>query len=241
MNLPILMYHRILPEKDKTDLTVTVKQFKQQMHYLKNKGFTSISLAELVDFINNKNFSVKKPVVITFDDAFLNIIEYAKPVLDEINYKAVVFVVVNAIDRYNFWDKGKNAGKLKCMSKGELKYLLMSGWEIGSHSLNHYDLTDINLKNLKKEIKTSKEKLENLLRTEIISFCYPYGKYNDEVIEEIKKSGYKCACAVESDNFYVTDNLFKLRRIFVKPGDSLFTFKSKISSLYLFYRSLKRR
>lgn len=235
------MYHKILPQRDNTDLTITCDQFKKQMQHLKKSGYNTILLSELIDFIHKKISLPQKSIIITFDDAFSNIIEYAKPVLDDLNFKAVVFVVYNAIDKYNLWDIKKNIEKSNCMSKGELKYLLMSGWEIGSHGLNHLDLTSLTSFQIKNEVKKSKEKLENLLRTGIKSFCYPYGRYNEKIIKEIKKAGYGCACAVESDNFFTTDNLYKLRRIFIKPKDSLFTFKRKISPWYLYYRSLRRR
>lgn len=235
------MYHKIFPENDSTDLTVKTKNFSIQMHYLKKAGYNTITLFQLIEYLNGNFKLPEKPVIITFDDAFSCIIKYAKPILDELDFKAVVFVVVNAIGKKNFWDYGKNVPETKCMDKGELKYLVMSGWEIGSHGLFHKDLTNLSKKELAKEIKKSKEKLENLLKIKITTFCYPYGKYNDEVIKEIKNSDYLCACAVESKNKSVTENPFILRRIYIKSKDSLFTFKRKISNWYLFYRGLRKR
>lgn len=240
MNIPILMYHKILPEKDFTDLTVPLNKFEKQMHILKEIGFSTILLSELIEALHNNFTLPEKPIIITFDDAFSCIIKYAKPVLDKLNYKAVAFVVVNAIGKNNFWDSGKNVPETKCMDKGELKYLIMSGWEIGSHGISHKNLTELTEKSIKKEVADSKIKLEQLLRIKIHSFAYPYGAYNDLVIKHIEKAGYKSACTVKSDNSSVTENVFRLRRIYVKPSDSFFTFKRKISQWYLFYRGLMK-
>lgn len=111
---------------------------------------------------------------INFDDGYSFVYTQAYPVMKEFGLKGIVFVVVNWIGKPGF------------MSLIQLKELVESGWEIGSHTLNHFRLTKISLEEAEKEIRDSKKALEEL-GFEINGFAYPHGTYNQDIIEIVKK------------------------------------------------------
>jgi peptidoglycan/xylan/chitin deacetylase (PgdA/CDA1 family) len=73
--------------------------------------------------------------------------------------------------------------------------------EIGAHTLNHPILTKISKKEAEKEITDSKKYLENILNQPVNMFCYPCGKYNEEIKQIVKKNGFIAARTCETGNF----------------------------------------
>lgn len=172
--MPILMYHHIRdydnPEdKIGTNLSVSPKNLESQLDLVQQKGYNTTTFDEL---------TVAKPVILTFDDAYDNFYSNVFPLLKEKNMKAVVFVIYNDI------------GKIGYMTLDQLKEISDYGIEIGSHTLSHPDLEKSTSSKASGEISISKANLERDLNIKINSFCYPAGKYNDEVVNMVKEAGY---------------------------------------------------
>ena len=243
MNIPILMYHKILPsiEGDSTTLVVAESNFDKQMSCMKSEGYTSILLRDLADAVKNKTKLPEKPFVITFDDALVPVEKYAVPILDKYGFKAVVFVVPAAIGKYNNWDEGKPVARVDVMTLPALKKISSMGWEIGSHTLTHAELQTVTPEKLKEETAGSKKVLEDLFNTKITSFCYPYGGINSVVKQAVIDAGYTAACAISARTRSVTEDMFELKRVYVMPKDSLFTFKRRIAQWYLLLRGIRKR
>jgi peptidoglycan/xylan/chitin deacetylase (PgdA/CDA1 family) len=161
--------------------------------------------------------------------------------LNRYGFKATIFAVTNAIGLHNTWDDGKPVPKIECLNLDEIKTMIDFGWEIGSHTNTHAELQTLTPDELKNEVQGSKIELEKLLKIKIKSFCYPYGGCNDAVRNAVVDAGYTSACVISADTGSVTDDLFRLKRVFVKPEDSLFTFKRKIAPWYLMLRGIRKR
>lgn len=172
--MPIFMYHHVRdydnPEdKIGTNLSVSPKNLESQLDLIQQKGYNTTTFDEL---------TVAKPVILTFDDAYDNFYSNVFPLLKEKNMKAVVFVIYNDI------------GKIGYMTLDQLKEISDYGIEIGSHTLSHLDLAKSTSSKASGEISSSKANLERDLNIKINSFCYPAGKYNDEVVNMVKEAGY---------------------------------------------------
>ncbi len=243
MYLPILLYHKITNENDTTndDFCISSSIFNKQMLFLKNKGYISISQKDLIDNLTNKNKLPEKSIMITFDDSYENIITIAKPILDNFCFKAIVFVVSKSIGMYNFWDNPDEKSKIPSLDKNALLSLLKDGWDIGSHSLTHAHLLKITEDKLIKEIYGSRFELEQTLQTNILSFAYPFGEYNNNIKNLVIKAGYKLGFSIISPSLTVTGDPFLIRRILIKRTDSMDDFKRKISSWYLLYRGMMKK
>jgi len=115
MNLPILMYHRISPiPHSGSDLTVTPIAFAEQLKYLRQHGFESVTLEHLARANRGEARLPRKSVVITFDDAYASLLESAQPLLARSGFTASVFAVAQALGKHNFWDDGKGLPREAC-------------------------------------------------------------------------------------------------------------------------------
>lgn len=173
--VPILIYHSIDEFKGvgSRELYVTPENFEKQMTYLRNHDYTLLTFERWQD--RNK---VKKPIFITFDDGYKNNLN-AFAIFQQLKsarFKpaATIFVISDFIGRSNR------------LSKTDIKTLADSGIiSIQSHTATHPDLTKI--ENLKYELKTSKDKIEQITGKPVVALAYPYGNTNEQVVAETKK------------------------------------------------------
>lgn len=237
MNLPILMYHHLLLSHPKDQLGITLPAFTYQIQWLAGRGYRTVTLAQLAGACAGEERLPRKPVVITFDDAYQETLELAQPVLSQAGFSATVFVVSHAVGKNNFWDQGQ----VPCADAGTLRQLAGQGWEIGSHSQTHAHLPRLDDRALAAEVLGSRLDLEQLLGAEVLAFSYPYGEWDSRVRDAAASTGYRAACATSPGTASVTADLLALRRVYVKAGDTLPAFRRKISRWYLAYRGWRRR
>lgn len=179
-SVPILMYHSI-SDNPKNLLCLAPERFSEQMKYLKDAGYHTITFNDLADWKEGRPIP-EKPVLITFDDGYRDNYTNAFPVLQKENLDATIFMV------YGFFN-GKNS-----LTDDMAKEMLASGLiSFGSHTESHMDLTTLPLDRLKEEVIQSKTDLEKMLGIPITAFCYPSGRYNDKTLELVKEAGYQFA------------------------------------------------
>ena len=221
--VPILMYHSIM---DDDEQSVSIQSFKKQMHLMKTMGYQTIKFNELKE--NNE-----KKFIITFDDAYENVFINAFPILRKLGFNAVCFIVANKIGHYNDWDKNKNKfKKMKIMNFEQINEWLKNGFSIGSHTLDHIDLTKLNRNDKIDQIVNSKKYLNRLFNTEIDTFAFPFGSYDDET-QNIINEYYDYAVTTKRSRF--VKNKFNnklLPRVPVSKNDNFFKFFLKIKTPY---------
>ncbi|TGE37875.1 polysaccharide deacetylase family protein [Desulfosporosinus fructosivorans] len=210
--VPILYYHSVMQENG-NELRMPPKEFDNQMAYLKNKGFQSISLDQLYQATYNGGALPIKPFVITFDDGYLDNYTTAFPILAKYEFTATVFMVTSYINGEGY------------MSWHQLKELVANGWEIEGHTTSHPYLTRINYSTLLSELNSSKELLEKELGRPANFFAYPYGDLNDNVVQSLKNTGYMMAVTTERGWADVKADAWRVQRIycFASMGMNEFT------------------
>jgi len=208
--IKILLYHYVENVTDERDfiresLNTPPSLFEKQLQQFINSDYEFIFASE----IPNVDVKLdKKYAVITFDDGYEDYYTDAFPILKRLGLKSTNYIVYNFIGKPNY------------MNKNQISELVNSGLvEIGSHTLNHLDLTSISLKDAVYEIQRSKELLERDYKVSITSFCYPYGFYDTEIIKAVVKAGYTNGVASSTGKVNNLQNLFKLPR--VKMGKTL--------------------
>ncbi len=223
--IPVLMYHNISKEKNYQD--VHVKAFYNQMKLMKKMGYNAVNLNK----INSKNY--QKNFVITFDDAYQNIHNYVMPILKELDYTATCFFVSNYINQFNYWDiNNKNFKKIPLMTDAQLNDWKDNDFEIGSHSLDHSNLNNLNENELIAQLSDSKKIFKDKFNIDVESFSYPYGKYNKNVIQLVKKY-YRFAVTTKRGRFKFNKfDLLEIPRIPVSPDTNIFKFYLKIKTIY---------
>ncbi|MCX7957027.1 MAG: polysaccharide deacetylase family protein [Endomicrobia bacterium] len=190
----ILVYHRIDDFKGGLrSLYVKPETFEKQIKYLTKKGYKAITLDEL-KYIIDSNKKVKKIYCITFDDGYKDI-SNAYKILKRYNLKATVYLHINAlIDGKYTYPKMSQADMI---SFDEMKNMI-DIFEIGSHTFVHPDLSRLEEKEIKEELKKSKEFLEKKFGVEIKHFCYPFGKVFNNYRNLLYKEGYYTATTLNS-------------------------------------------
>ncbi|MCD6138238.1 MAG: polysaccharide deacetylase family protein [Deltaproteobacteria bacterium] len=229
--VPILMYHMISDDVSRTripKLRVSEKRFRAQMAYLHTKGYHPITLREWLGYRRGSGVCPPKPIIITFDDGYRNFYSTAWPILKKHGFKATVFLVTKYVGGSNVWDRAKGEPEEKLLNLDEIKTLSREGVEFGSHGHNHQDLTGIPLSEVESDVMASKSVLEGALKTQVVSFSYPYGKHNAKVRWAVKEAGFLAACVTQPGDNDKNVDPFQLKRIIVKRNDNLFDFKIKL-------------
>ncbi len=191
--VPILCYHSFR-EKCQSSLCISRDAFEKQMAYLKTNGFQVITLAELADFLQYRHGLPDRSVVITFDDGYRSFYEIAHPILKKFNFTATLFIYTDFI--------GKSANALTWDHLRELKAL---GYEIGSHGVSHSYLTKREeaendaayLERIRSELIRSKAIIDEKLGQNTVCIAYPYGNYNQKILQLCEQAGYMLGFSVE--------------------------------------------
>ena len=224
--IPILMYHNVSEnKKDKNSLYY--KDFYKQIKYLTKIGYKSLNLKNLSEEKYNKK------IVVTFDDGYENIYKIAMPILKKFNQQATCFIVKNQIDGFNQWDsKRDDFKKIKLMNVNQIQNWNSNGFEIGSHTLDHLNLTEISYENKNKQINEPIDYFKNKLNIAIESFAYPFGAYDDDCINLLKKN-YKYAVTTKPSR-YIKNKFsnYEIPRISIGTKVTIFKFLLKILTKY---------
>lgn len=205
----VLMYHSIDYEKN-NGLRTPKEQFEKQIRYIKDNGYTTLTLNELYNFFANNKPVPKKSVVLTFDDGYLDNYKNAYPILKQYGIKATIFVITNTIDKDS-----------KYMNSMQLRKLQNDGIDIESHTLNHEDLSSLSYERQLKILTQSKQNLEKMLDKKINYIAYPCGKYNSDTLRAARDSGYIMAFATGNRTARKCNGIFALHRIGVIYGDGI--------------------
>tara|TARA_Y100000310_G_scaffold345226_1_gene462890 strand:+ start:9135 stop:10988 length:1854 start_codon:yes stop_codon:yes gene_type:complete len=179
-NIPILMYHDV--SNHNNQWCITPENFSKQMQYLAENGYKTCSLTQLHQFLNQKQDLTQKYVVITFDDGRESVYTKALPILNAYGFKATLYLVPE-------WMEGRNIPEEENYSNfltwDQVNQLKEAGFEIGSHTYSHANLTTTN--DLKNQLQTADEIIQQKIGSKVEHFCYPYGKYNRTILEEVNK------------------------------------------------------
>jgi peptidoglycan/xylan/chitin deacetylase (PgdA/CDA1 family) len=202
VEVPILVYHHVVPGRSTGVLFVTPDGFEQHLKYLQDNGYHSVTFDDLADCLEYGAALPERPVILSFDDGWENQYTYAFPLLQKYGFSGTFFVVTEYLDHQNF------------MTTNELKMMLAAGMTIGSHSKTHPALPSIgNGQRLKDEIAGSKAWLESKLGVAIDTFAYPYGSYTAAVAAAVKAAGYRTARTVDDGTHAAADNLETLQAL----------------------------
>jgi len=223
--IPILMYHSI--SDDNSKMSVSVDNFYKQMKLMKKLGFRSHKLKNIFD---NK---YKRRFVITFDDGYQSVYQNALPILKELSFNATCFFISNEIGKYNKWDLDKkNYKKLDLMNEDQIKEWISCDCEVGSHTLDHKDLTSLAIEEKIVQIRSPIKFFKDKFNIQVESFSYPYGKYDEDSVK-IVKANYNYAVTTKRSRYKInTFDKAEIPRIPINSDTSKFKFILKVLSIY---------
>ena len=222
------MYHSIYDDKVETNENniwrLSFKLFKEQINYLSRKRNFCKSETLIYDAPTNG-------ISITFDDGNDDCYHLVAPFLFDLKIPFSIFIITNFLKEEK---KGyMNQAMLKELSKNSLV-------SIGSHTKNHYSLTNCDPSIVSSELSDSKSYLEDILSKKINMLSYPHGKHNNIIQKMAMEKGYKLAF---SSNFFgntINQNKYALSRTEIWKSDDIKIFKQKLNGDWdwLKYRKL---
>ena len=170
----ILQYHHVSDSTPKST-SITPKQFEVHLQYLKDHHFKVLPLSELINGIKNKQGLPDKAVAITFDDAYLNLLTHAKPLLDKFGFPYTIYVNPAVITR------NENKASSHYLSWQQLKAMADDGVIIANHGYEHNSLVRINDELTKAQwlakqgelLLTAEEIIKEKNRPKLALFCLP--------------------------------------------------------------------
>lgn len=232
----VLMYHMISQHLPKNQskfnrLRVRPKDFEKQLIWLKQNGFKSFTLSELVRLENIP----EKSVVLTFDDGYEDNFRNAFPLLQKYGFKATIYIVLNRFE--NNWATDKDLDKAsselnreKMLSNEQIKTMLESGLiEIGSHTLDHVNLPKLNKEEKEKQLIESKKQIEEIFDIKCDSFAYPFGFYDKNSVAIVENAAYTNATTTVNGVFDKNKySNFEIPRIMVSGRQGLYAFILKM-------------
>jgi peptidoglycan/xylan/chitin deacetylase (PgdA/CDA1 family) len=237
---PILMFHKIGERPAAANipqLYVSPAQFRKQLDSCKRKQLQSISLSHAIQ----AKAGIGNRFIITFDDGYEGTLNYAAQSLRDHGFAAIQFLVADRLGQHNEWDLGLDTTMERLMDRTQVQEWLSLGFEIGAHTLTHPRLTAIPIAAAKNEIAGSKKKLEDLFGIPIKHFAYPYGGYNDAIVDLVEEAGFETSCTCDPKVVRQGADPFRLGR-FLTHERSLRSFSSyKLSYLPNDFRSVVRR
>lgn len=231
--IPVIYYHRVIKdvsEAGKHGIYVTQEQFDSHLKFLSRRNYKTVTFDEALAL--KKENRIGKNVIITFDDGYEDNYLNAFPVLKKHNYKAEIFLVADLLQ--NDWDRKDNEPLARMLRADQIKEMKEYGISFGSHTLTHKDLTKCTSAEKEKEIAGSKKMLEEKLGFEISSIAYPYGNFDDTVIDSVKKTGYKYGYTTDKGPLGLHEDNYQIRRIAIFPNTTNFHLHRKVKGNYIF-------
>ncbi|WP_394903212.1 polysaccharide deacetylase family protein [Clostridium butyricum] len=215
--IPVLYYHSV-DENAANEVTITPEKLKEQLDYINDNNYVTITMTELYDHIENNKPIPEKSILITFDDGYMNNYTEAFPMLKELNMTATIFCVGNSLDGSYY------------LSEEAIKEMSDYGIDIESHTVNHVHLDTMSYDEQLLELKNSKNILEKITGKEVLSLAYPFGDYNDNTIKAAKDAGYKMGFTTKLGLSDRTDDIYKLDRIYISSSYDMNTFKNLLKN-----------
>jgi len=225
-NVPILTFHKIDQRFEWGVTRIGTPKFRRILEYLKSNGYQTVSLHYLY---HSPQKLPSKPVVITFDDSYENIYTNGLNLMEEYNFSGTIFVIAGYVGRESIWDVNLGGIRFRHLSCAQIKEMSRKGFEIGSHSMTHPDLTRIDERRLKQELKESREAIEDMIGKEVRYLSFPFGRYNKRVVEAAKECGYEKGCTFLKrigDRERYDDFIIERRPVYLFDG--IFNLKTKL-------------
>ena len=218
----ILYYHRIAAGRD--ELAVSPRRFRQQMEELARAGLRGVDTMEA---------AAGGPGVVglNFDDGYRDVADHALPVLEQLGFRATVFIATGITDgraRFEWYDD-----QPPLLSWAEIQELDAAGTlTFEPHTVTHPNLLTLDDSDVDDEIVGSKRELEDRLGRETSVFCYPAGLFGERERAAAARAGFRFAVSCEPGTNDVGTDPLALRRIQVDHRDTLLVFRGKVGGAF---------
>lgn len=225
--IPVLMYHRVWPNVNDA-LTISPEKLRQQWDYLKNEGYSTLSLTDYLEIVSGKKALAGKAVLITFDDGYRNNLQYVYPLLKEFGWKATFFIIGSLLERR---DDAKAEAEQK-MTLSELLQLDPAIVQLAMHGYEHEDFSKIGAAAMHTVFNNAVKAFDNSKLPYHKVWAYAYGARPDDMTgmkKLMQDAGIIAAFRIGNKVSKVpADNMFEIKRIDIKGTDTQDEFSIKL-------------
>jgi peptidoglycan/xylan/chitin deacetylase (PgdA/CDA1 family) len=232
------MYHRVCDDPEPAvspyyRVNTSPSVFRRHLRQLAQEGYRTIDLAEVAALLARGEPLVPKAVAITFDDGFRDFHTEAFPALQEHRFTATVFLPTAFIQ-----DERRSFKGAECLTWREARQLCQAGIQFGSHTVNHPRLADLDWQAIERELRDSKDRMEERLGKTVSAFAYPFAyPQNDRAFAGafrslLMRTGYTCCATTEIGRVKAGDDPFRLKRLPVNSLDDEDFFRAKLEGGY---------
>ena len=231
--IPVLMYHRIGSAHNDWErkYCVSPETFAAHMDTLARSGWKAVSIDDFFAWLDGGTKLAEGAFLLTFDDGFLGVHDHAAPVLRRLGWPATVFLVSALIGQRDTWCATHNPDghTYPLMDRSQILVLRDQGFSFHSHTRNHADLPTLDDDALEDQLAGAREDLAALLGGPVDYLAYPYGRYDERVLQQAQRAGYRAAFSVQPGFNRADVDRFRLRRLDVFGTDTPAQLERKIT------------
>jgi peptidoglycan/xylan/chitin deacetylase (PgdA/CDA1 family) len=235
--LRIFTYHNIgtpPPGASATQLYVAIENFDRQCWLLRRLGIRGVGIGEGMAALD-RGLSGKL-VVLTFDDGYLDNLVHAAPILRQYGFRAICYVVSGSIGGHNDWDAQGIGVAKPVMDEHAIGQWLEFGNEIGSHTVTHPRLHQLDTDLARFEITESRRQLERVTGSPVTHFCYPFGDYDERCVALLREAGYATAVTTRRGPASAASDPLQLPRISINRKRGLLKYGLHAATPYAWLR-----
>lgn len=212
VSLPVLLYHAVSPVA-RDHNTVEAAAFAEQMAWLANTRHP-LTLQEAQTALHQKQVP-EGAVLVTFDDGYKDILEYAVPVLLQYHIPAVFFLLIEALGSTNYWNP-RDAVLRNHLTPHEVQSLAaLPGMNIGAHGFTHQRVTRFASYRIAAEMAGAQAGLQELTGQPVSAYAYPFGGFSDEAMRQAARYFSLAFSASDAGVWNWLENPFAIRRLHV--------------------------
>ena len=229
----VLAFHAVADLGDDPVLAeygVPPQRFAEHLDTLARRGWRFVDLDTVIAALDGRARLPERALLVSFDDCYLDLLSEAAPLLAERGIPAVAYAVAGLTGAANEWDRPLGARELRLLDAEGLRALATAGVEIGSHGMNHRQLTKLPLAEAAAEIRDSAAALEALGLPRPRTFSYPHGECDPGVEAAVGESGYEAAFTVTPGRVERGGDRYALPRIEVLASDSPARLRLKLAT-----------
>ncbi len=223
----VLTYHSVHPDCWHP-IVVSPDEFRSQMDML-SRRFVPVSLADIEAFIIDEKPLPKGAVAVTFDDAYLDNLTYALPVLEEFGIPATIFSTLLHIQQQ---DLVFEDGERRYMSRDEIAEISANRLiEIGGHGRHHSPFADCHPLDVELQPRECMDELSKICQSPQRYFAFPFGRldsYDEHAKDSVKNAGYRLAFSNRFGFILSSDDPYELKRIQIGCHDDAFLLERKL-------------
>lgn len=216
LHMPVLMYHHFAESSDEGTI-VSKDRFREQMTALRDAGYQTITVSQMIDYVDNGTPLPEKPVLITMDDGYSSNLSIAAPILGELGMCAAVFVIGvyegKTYDPHTGWP---TAGMPHFSYQDALPWVEKGVIDLQSHSFDMHPLVGDTIEGRTGMLRMDSESLESYrqalvdddresrrrreedgLHSELIALSFPFGYYDLELDGILAEEGYAATFTID--------------------------------------------